>query len=189
MEEITTHKLHIVPDLICIGVCIIATVTDQRTRRIPNQLTFPAFGIGLGINLLIHWLEKDMMAGLLVGLVPALTGAGFLFFLFLLLYTISAVGMGDVKLMGAIGGFVKWPLVLHVAAAVLIFGGITALVLALKQNRLKKVSSNILKIIKYPMTSQKPPSDQSHQMPYALPILLGTLVVVTWRHISPFLGQ
>src|SRR4026208_1560982 len=99
-------------------VLLIAVVTDLRSSRIPNWLTFPAMGFALAGH---AWLGS--MHGVMFSLVGLGTGLG-LFFLF---YLAGGVGAGDVKLMAAIGAFVGVYGVLSCAWIAMIIGGLSAI--------------------------------------------------------------
>jgi prepilin peptidase CpaA len=71
-----------------------ATVTDLRSRRIPNFLTFPAAGAGL----VLHALQEGS-TGLALSLTGAVVAPGIL----MLLRVFRRLGMGDVKLSAAVG--------------------------------------------------------------------------------------
>src|SRR5215212_2728990 len=80
-----------------------ATVSDMKTRRIPNDLTASIAGLGIG-------LAATGTSGISV----AASFGGFFLGLLLMMpgYGFGATGAGDVKLMAAIGAIVGPPLVL-----------------------------------------------------------------------------
>lgn len=99
-------------------VLLIAVVTDLRSSRIPNWLTFPAMGFALAGH---AWLGS--MHGVLFSLAGLGTGLG----LFLLIYLAGGIGAGDVKLMAAIGAFVGVYGVLSCAWLAMVLGGVYAI--------------------------------------------------------------
>ena len=99
-------------------VLLIAVVTDLRSSRIPNWLTFPAMGFALAGH---AWLGS--MHGVLFSLAGLGTGLG----LFLLIYLAGGIGAGDVKLMAAIGAFVGVYGVLSCAWLAMVVGGVYAI--------------------------------------------------------------
>jgi len=99
-------------------VLLIAVVTDLRSSRIPNWLTFSAMGFALAGH---AWLGS--MQGVIFSLAGLGTGLG----LFFLIYLAGGVGAGDVKLMAAIGAFVGVYGVLSCAWIAMIIGGIYAI--------------------------------------------------------------
>ena len=72
----------------------VAMVTDSRTGKIPNVLTFPMMAVGLTLN---GWLFGLSGAG--YSLLALLLGICF----YLPFAAIGAFGMGDVKLLAGIG--------------------------------------------------------------------------------------
>lgn len=99
-------------------VLLIAVVTDLRSSRIPNWLTFSAMGFALAGH---AWLGS--MHGVLFSLAGLGTGLG----LFFLIYLAGGIGAGDVKLMAAIGAFVGVYGVLSSAWLAMVVGGVYAI--------------------------------------------------------------
>lgn len=95
-----------------------AVVTDLRSSRIPNWLTFSTMGIGILIQ---AWIGG--LTGALSSLAGCFLGMG----LFLLPYACRAIGAGDVKLVAAIGSILGPAAVVSVAALSVLAGGIYAL--------------------------------------------------------------
>ena len=105
-----------------------AALTDVRWRRIPNLLTFPAIGLGLVFHLATAGWE---------GLFFSLSGAVLAPVVLALLHAGRGFGMGDLKLVAAIGAILGPRLG---AAAVLvsaIAGGLVAAVWILKSRRVQ----------------------------------------------------
>jgi prepilin peptidase CpaA len=75
----------------------IAAVVDFRWQRIPNWLTVPAAVLGLVYNL-------AMPHG--IGVLPSLAGFAIGFSLLLLPWILGGGGMGDVKMLAALGAWV-----------------------------------------------------------------------------------
>mgnify|MGYP001353849302 CR=1 FL=1 len=95
-----------------------AVVTDLRSSRIPNWLTFSSMGMGILIQ---TWI------GGVHGALLSLAGLGIGMGLFVMLYACGAMGAGDVKLMAAIGTIVGPASVLSVAVLSVLVGGLYAL--------------------------------------------------------------
>lgn len=96
---------------------IVACLTDMRHHRIPNSLTYAGFIVGT----LLILLGQTPMAS-------AILGFSMLFGSSLLVYSLGALGGGDVKLLGALGlllGFeTSFALLFGVWLGALIFWGI-----------------------------------------------------------------
>ena len=99
-------------------VLLMAVVTDLRSSRIPNWLTFSAMGFALAGH---AWLGS--MHGVMFSLAGLGTGLG----LFFLIYLAGGIGAGDVKLMAAIGAFVGVYGVLSSAWLAMVVGGVYAI--------------------------------------------------------------
>jgi prepilin peptidase CpaA len=108
---------------------VIATVSDIRSRKIPNWLVVPFLSAGLVVSTVTrgwHGLGQSLLGILLAA---ALMG---------ILYWLGGMGMGDVKLCAAIGAWIG-PGQLGVALVVMgIAGGVMALAWALYGGFLKE---------------------------------------------------
>ncbi|MEO0924136.1 MAG: A24 family peptidase, partial [Pseudomonadota bacterium] len=95
----------------------VACLTDMRHHRIPNSLTYTGFVVGT----LLILLGQTPMAS-------AILGFSMLFGSSLLVYSLGALGGGDVKLLGALGlllGFeTSFALLFGVWLGALVFWGI-----------------------------------------------------------------
>jgi prepilin peptidase CpaA len=157
-----------------VAAVLIATVTDLRTRRIPNWLVFPFLLAGLGTNTVMNrW------SGLENSLLGLLTGAAVMgLFCFL-----GGMGMGDLKLCAAVGAWIgPGQLVIALVTTGLV-GGLMALVWAFAGGFARELffgtGDLILGIPKrglrrHPTLTLENPS--SRKMPYAPAIAIGTIL-------------
>jgi prepilin peptidase CpaA len=113
-------------DAALIAGLLYAVMTDLRSRRISNKLTFPAMLLGLVANTALGgWggLQNSALgwaAGLGIMLIP---------------FVLGAMGAGDVKLLAAIGA-VKGPeFVLVAALYACVAGGLLAVYYVVKERR------------------------------------------------------
>ncbi|MER1995069.1 MAG: A24 family peptidase [Arthrobacter sp.] len=109
------------------------TVTDLRTRRLPDRLVVPAYpvsGVLLGAAALAAG-QPERFASMALGGVLMLSG-----YLLLRIAAPSGLGLGDVKLAGVLGlylGFAGYGHLLAGAAAGFVLGGLWGLVLILSR--------------------------------------------------------
>ena len=107
-----------------LAVAAAAAVTDVRSGKIYNVITYPAIAAGLIVHTALGGLAGDAahlgLAGSLAGL-----AAGFLPMLAACLA--GGVGMGDAKLMAAVGALTGW----RFALAAMFYGLIVAALLAI----------------------------------------------------------
>jgi prepilin peptidase CpaA len=88
--------------IIAITIAVVCAAIDFRTRKIPNLITFPAAGIGIILNFVLFGPQAGLFAilGWFVGV-----------FIMMLPDPRNKVGFGDAKLMGAMGAFLGWKIV------------------------------------------------------------------------------
>jgi prepilin peptidase CpaA len=158
-----------------------AMVWDLRFRRIPNWLTLSALAAGVVLNVAAgRWLES------VKGLALALA-------IHLPLFALRFTGGGDVKLWAAAGALLgpsNW-VVLFAFDAVL--GGVAAIVIAVRRGRLRRVLSNVARLLgalfRMQTPSQAAPElDVAHAEAITLP--RGAVVaaaIAAWLVISPAL--
>lgn len=164
-----------------LGLLTWAAVVDVRSRRIPNWLTFSLMLAGLGQS--FTWARTVSPGDACLGL---LTGFGLTFALFAL----GAVGGGDVKLLAGIGAWLGPLPVLAVFAIEAIIGMVIVLAQAAAQGRLTKLFRNSAVIAMSLANSGEHGLDEAAEtgracsgtggrpLPYAVPVLLATLLVV-----------
>ena len=165
-------------ELTALVIGALACVTDLRSARIPNALTFGAVVAGVLFHLLAPQGQGAAVAG--AGLVAGLL----VFFPF---FALGALGAGDVKLMAAIGVWIGWQPTLHVALYGALAGGVFAVVVAMWHGYLRQALRNIGALLRYwRLAGLKPLPDltldagKGLRLPYALPIMAG-LMVTLWR--------
>jgi prepilin peptidase CpaA len=167
------------PVIAIVAIGAAATVTDWRTRRIPNALTLGAAAVGLAFAL--------ATGGFGAG-VSSLAGFGVGLLIFLPLFALRALGGGDVKLLAAFGAWLGPSLVLWVAVYGAIAGGVLAVPWLVWRGRVRATLANLWSLIlhwrlsgfePHPVVTLDNPA--AVRMPYALPIALGALATVWLR--------
>jgi len=148
-----------------------AAATDWRMHRIPNYLTVPAAALGLAYHTLAPagWGPWVSLAGFALGfgllLIPWLCGGG---------------GMGDVKLLAALGAWLGpfWVLVAFALGAVMAAAMALAIMFSGGMRR-------TLERIKRQTAPAKPLDGLGRRrppriLPFAVPVAMGTWVVLAW---------
>ena len=139
-------------------VGLAATVTDLRSRTIPNELSAGALAVGLAARTYLYgW------AGLTDSLLGALIG----FAVFLVFYLLGGMGGGDIKLMAAFGGLLGREQIL----AASIWTAIAGALIALGYLAFKKLRRAVRK-----ERRASDELDRKDSMPYAPAIWLGVLL-------------
>ena len=121
---------------------IVASYTDVTQRKVYNWTTYPAAALGLALGYLAAGVgQAPSLAGPGVGLLDRLAGLGLGFgilFAFNRAHDARAVGVGDVKLMGAIGALVGGYLTLWALFWGSLVGAVIAVWVLLGQGKLMR---------------------------------------------------
>ncbi|MGE0460838.1 MAG: prepilin peptidase [Vicinamibacterales bacterium] len=167
-----------VAELTALLIAGAACLTDLRSARIPNVLTFGAVALGL----VFHVLTPP-------GSGAAFAGAGLLagLLVFFPFFALGAMGAGDVKLMAALGVWIGWQPTLQVALYGALAGGVLAVGVALWHGYLRQALRNLRTLFGHwwlvgirPLPELTLDAGKGLRLPYALPIMVG-LVVTLWR--------
>ena len=166
---LTFQYAALVADVVSLVLCVACAAIDLRSYRIPNWLTFGGAAVGLALAAATGSLAVAQAAllGLAIGLLALLPARA-----------VGAVGMGDVKLLAAVGALVGFPLVLRVVVYTLLWGGLLALGLALIRVVLGAALRNVLAL-----STRKAAPVALHRMPYGLAIFAGTAHAVASRYL------
>lgn len=160
-------------------VALVGCVTDVRSRRIPNLLTFSAAAGAFGYYLAGQGLAAFgwSVLGWAVGLV-----------MFLPFFLLRGLGGGDVKLMAAIGAWLLPTAAAWTALWAMVAGGPMALLLAWTRNYTGRAFTNVWGLLTYwrvaglrPHPSITLEASGAPRLPYALPIAAGLLVTLWLR--------
>jgi prepilin peptidase CpaA len=176
--------LDYVPLLVCLAI---AAVIDVRSRRIPNWLTFGLILAGLSRAIVVGGGAGlgHAATGLLAGAAPAIV-----------LFTLGALGGGDVKLLAGVGAWVGGPSALAVFTLQCVIGLAYVLICALCQGRtialLRNTSVLACEFAQKGVAACAVDKDNKsfrsvdQPLPYAVPVGLATILVLvagTWMGI------
>lgn len=164
---------------VTLTIALIACVTDIRSRRIPNVLTFGAALAGLIFHLVTGGRDAgfDSAMGYLAGTA-----------LFLPFFVLGGMGAGDIKLLAALGAWVGPHEVLWLAISASIAGGVFAVVVGLARGYLRTAFRNVLNLVQFWwLTGFRPHPEVTLErgagprLAYAIPIFIGTAVTLWLR--------
>jgi prepilin peptidase CpaA len=161
--------------VVAVGVFVaMAACTDYRMHRIPNYITVPTAILGLAYHALAP-------AG--VGVWLSLAGFAVGFALLFVPWLLGGSGMGDVKLLAALGAWLgpKWLLVAFALSMIIASTlALTMLLWGMLRKgmwRTKRKFSGGLRTT----TDQKAAGRQTRRvLPFAVPLALATWVVLVW---------
>ncbi len=161
-----------------LAVAGLAGVTDVRSGRIPNVLTFAAMLAGV-----IFHAVAPQGGGLMVGGLGLLAGL----LVFFPIFALGAMGAADVKLMAALGAWLGWQPILYVALYAALAGGVLAIAVALRRGYVGQAFRNVRALLAHwwltgirPLPALTLEAGTGPRLPYAVPILAG-LVVTLWH--------
>lgn len=157
----------------------IGSVTDLRSGRIPNVLTYSTALIGVTIGII------NQISGVSPGPIDSLIGLGGAFLLYGILMSIGSLGGGDVKLMAAIGALMGFPFIINSGVRIVAIGAALALIVTIYRSirtgtlrgslyRLISVVTLTIPIIDVIADQQSP----GKTMPFAPAICLGVISTI-----------
>lgn len=162
-----------------LAIALTACVTDVRSRRIPNSLTFG----GAIAAVIFHTIVSGP-----AGFVTASGGwvAGVL--LFLAPFALGGMGGGDLKLVAALGAWLGPEQTVWIVLYTGVAGGIMALAVAAARGYLRQALSNVWLLLAHwrvagirPLREVSLEGSSGPRLAYALPILVGTVVTIWLR--------
>jgi prepilin peptidase CpaA len=157
-----------------LAACTIASISDVRSRRIPNWLT----GSLVLAALVLHAFNglKPLGVSLLVMAVITIAGT--------LAYARGGIGGGDIKLAIAGSGMVSYPLCVPFLIYTAIGGGLLALLFLLLNGKARVSFSQV--VMNTAGGMQGAPA-QCATLPYALAFEFGVIMVALSQSVAPFL--
>ncbi len=162
---------------------LLAAVLDFKTHKIPNWLTVPAAILGLAY----HSFSANGL-----GPTHALVGFAVGFAVLLLPWILGGGGMGDVKLLAALGTWMGWQLLLVIVGAGAVVGALIAVVvmatagmqvgmLAAQRQYLGATSSNSgAETTENASERLGTNKKRKRAVPFAVPVAIGTFAVLAY---------
>lgn len=156
-----------------------ACVTDWRSRRVPNVLTF-----GAALAALIFWTAAGGVQGALSSVAGWLVGC----LLFLPWFLLRGMGGGDVKLLAALGAWLGPTTVVWVALYGALAGGALAIVVTLYRGYFVTMFRNLWGLLMFWRIAGVQPHPElmlstaaGPRLPYAFPITAGAVAAIWLR--------
>ena len=172
--------------LVLLAIC---TVSDVKTRKIKNSVTYTFIAVGMFANTAANGLK---------GLGFSLAGVCIPLLILLLFYKLRMLGAGDVKLFAAVGAIAGGRFVFRSILYSFLFGGVAGIItLALRRNATERFKSLLeyikscyltFRLMEYENSAS---GNSGGRFPFTyaavpgillqlLPAILGTQVVETW---------
>ena len=158
----TLHSILI--DIVLFTALIISLFTDLKSRKILNIVTYPTAILGIVINTI--FLQMD---GLRFSVVGWLVG----FSVFWILNVVATIGMGDVKLIAAIGALKGYFFTLNAMIYIALVGGVIAIIYAIVTGQLMIIIINMFNKLFGKKSEIK---YESKYLPYGPSIVAGVLI-------------
>lgn len=168
------------------ALLVIASISDYRTYRIPNWLTFGGAAFALVYKTAVAASPSSALlmafGGLLLGL-----------FILLPLYVLGVMGAGDVKLMAMVGAFLGVDETFQAVLLAFLVGGMAAIGFALFKGKLGRLLRNAKSaaygMLASSMAGIKPEaridaSQSVGKLPYGICISVGTMAYVLGRQLG-----
>jgi len=151
-------------DGLLVAILIAGSVTDVRSGKVYNSLTYSAVAAGLLLNAFLRpgglGLEASLY-GLLTGFVPMFV-----------IYVAGGLGGGDVKLMAATGAFLGPRATLYALLYTCIVGGVLALGILLWREGFAGI---YLRIRDWRKSRLAEDGHTAHRFPFAVAVLAGAV--------------
>jgi prepilin peptidase CpaA len=161
-----------------VGLALVACVTDLRTRRIPNVLTFG----GAAAAIVFHTATQGV-SGLQLSVFGWMVGVA----IFLPFFMLRGMGGGDVKLLAALGAWLGPREAFWLAIYASLAGGAIGIVVALASGYLGTALRNLRTLLTtwflvgpQPVPSMTLEDSKGPRVAYAIPMFVGVMVTL-WR--------
>jgi prepilin peptidase CpaA len=149
------------------ALVVVATITDLRSRRIPNLLVLPFLALGVVSSGIVHgWtgLRQSFL-----GVLLAIAFLGLSCFL-------GGMGMGDLKLCAAVGAWIGPSQLLIALVMTTLIGGVMALAWAIAGGFLSEALRSTAGLVIGRRKGLTLANPAARKMPYAPASALGTIL-------------
>jgi prepilin peptidase CpaA len=167
------------PYLVALLLSLVACVTDIRSRRIPNVLTF-----GGALAAVVFHGVTGGGAGLITACGGWIVGVA----IFFVPFALGGMGGGDLKLLAALGAWLGPAETVWLALYTGVAGGVMAIVVACARGYLRQALSNMWLLLTHwsvvgigPVHEVSLAGSTGPRLAYAVPIFVGTVVTIWLR--------
>ncbi len=162
---IIRHGVFLLPALFA----TIAGISDWRWRRIPNWLTVPGLLLGIAVNSALRgW----------PGTKASLLGAGLGLLLLLPFVVARGIGMGDLKFVTALGGFLGPANLMSVLVLGIFVNGLMAVVMIIWKRRVRETARNLARMLAAFLSLHLPGPDLTLDNPDLVKVPFGVAVAI-----------
>jgi len=158
---------------------VTAGITDFRSRRIPNWLTYPAIPLAIALHALAGGWH-----GAILSLAGAAAGLGVLLPFVLL----RSLGGGDWKLVGGLCAFFAWGhQLIDLLVVILLVNAAMAIVVIISKKRLVRTLRNIGRLFASFFRFHLPGEDltidspQATKVPFGVAAAIGVVLYIAWH--------
>ena len=160
------------------GVLSISAVTDVRSGKIYNAVTYPAIILGLAGHAIAGaiWGPEGSL-----GLAGAAIGLCVGFFPLLAAWLAGVIGGGDAKLMGAVGALAGWRFTLSAMFYGFAVAALLAVIVMIRRRIVLRTARRIgrfLYLAVAPGPAGKLETDQSPKIPFGLALCIGSALAL-----------
>ncbi len=154
-------------EVLLVGLMVLCAASDLTTGRIYNFITYPAALLGLVLAVVSGgWPALGQhLLGLAVGFGP-----------FFLVFLMRGMGGGDVKLMGAAGAVMGYPLIVGGLFHTVMVGGVIAVAVMIWKKKLwRGIRNSLWTIVTWALPMETQPLDpaNSEKIPFGVAIAVG----------------
>lgn len=110
-------------------------VIDYKKQIIPNRLNLTMFEVGIVIAFLYGFSNVAITIDMLIGMIIGIAAFGIIASIGGLIYGKDSMGLGDIKLMGALGLYFGFVNILIIAVMAFLIGAIFAIILIVSKRK------------------------------------------------------